>query len=202
MNQLLELFDALEVPEMFKPYVTNVRVNLFEIAWLTREQVNLFRSDFRVVADYFVQLRENRNYIPSQEKLDHIQEVLQLLNVMDEDHLFENAQNEATVWKEVSTMSEWLQRALDESKTIGRVEGKAEGKAEGRTEGKAEGMAEGRIEGRIEGAEQEKVSGIQRAINKLHMTMDAAMDYMDIAIEERPRYAALLWESKTEYQAR
>ena len=32
--------------------------------------------------------------------------------------------------------------------------------------------------------------------------MDAAMDYMDIAIEERPRYAALLWESKTEYQAR
>ena len=56
------LIEALNVPEMFRPYVTDAKINLFEIAWLSREQVNLFQSDFRVVADYFVQMRENRDY--------------------------------------------------------------------------------------------------------------------------------------------
>ena len=38
-NAPLSLIEALEVPEILKPYVTDVKVNLFEIAWLTREQV-------------------------------------------------------------------------------------------------------------------------------------------------------------------
>ena len=50
---------TLDVPEILKPYVTDVKVNLFEIAYLTWEQVNLFRSDFREVARYFVQMRED-----------------------------------------------------------------------------------------------------------------------------------------------
>lgn len=63
------LIEALNVPEIFQPYVTDAKINLFEIAWLSRDQVNLFRSDFRVVADYFVQMRENRDYQPSEETL-------------------------------------------------------------------------------------------------------------------------------------
>ena len=40
-----------------EPYVNDYKINLFQIAYLTYEQVNLFQSDFKVVADYFVQKR-------------------------------------------------------------------------------------------------------------------------------------------------
>ena len=67
----------------------DMKINLFEIAWLTREQVNLFRSDFRIVADYFVQMRETGDYKPEPTPVKHIQEVLQLLSVMNADKRFE-----------------------------------------------------------------------------------------------------------------
>ena len=81
-------------------------------------------------------MRENRDYHPSEEKLAHIQEVLQLLNVMDRDHRFEQKQNEAAENREeAKTMSEWLSRVINESEAKGRAEGLAEGRAEGGIEG-------------------------------------------------------------------
>lgn len=40
--------------DVFSDIVNDYRINLFEIAYLSNEQVNLFKSDFRIVADYFV----------------------------------------------------------------------------------------------------------------------------------------------------
>ena len=54
----------------------------FQIAYLTHEQVELFQSAFKVVADYFVQKQENGDYIPSSQDLTHVQETLQLLSIM------------------------------------------------------------------------------------------------------------------------
>ena len=139
-NAPLSIHEALEIPEELKPYVSDVRVNLFEIAYLSWEQVNLFRSDFREVARYFVQMRENGEYCPSDNELAHIESVLQLLNVMDKDHRFETMINEKTAReKEVRTMSEWLTRVINENQAIGRAEGRAEGLAEGRAEGEMTG---------------------------------------------------------------
>ena len=42
--------------EGLKPFVNDYRVNVFEIPRLTAEQVEQFKSDFRIVADYFVQM--------------------------------------------------------------------------------------------------------------------------------------------------
>ena len=75
----------------FRPFVNDYKVNLFEIAFLSREQVNLFQSDFRIVADYFVQKREKGDYIPKPQEFVHVQETLQLLSVMTGDHRFEDA---------------------------------------------------------------------------------------------------------------
>ena len=81
----------------------------------------MFRSDFRIVADYFVQMRENNDYIPSRETMDHANEVLQLLNVMDRDHRFEIKQNDAAEWEGgKKTMSEWLSRVINESEEKGK----------------------------------------------------------------------------------
>ena len=77
-------------------------------------------------------MRENRDYHPSEEKLAHIQEVFQLLNVMDRDHRFEQKQNEAAEGRgEAKTMSEWLSRVIDESEARGEAKGRAEGGVEG-----------------------------------------------------------------------
>ena len=50
------LFDRVSVAEGLKPFVNDYRVNVFEIPRLTAEQVGQFKSDFRIVADYFVQM--------------------------------------------------------------------------------------------------------------------------------------------------
>ena len=145
-NAPLSVHEALEIPEVLKPYVSDLRVNLFEIAYLSWEQVNLFRSDFREVARYFVQMRENGEYCPSDDELAHIESVLQLLNVMDQDHRFEQVINERNErGKEVRTMSEWLTRVINENQAKGRAEGEASGLKKGRDEGRAEGRAEGSL---------------------------------------------------------
>ena len=48
------------------------------------------------MADYFVQKRENGDYIPSSQDLTHVQETLQLLSIMTNDHRFEDAYNTST----------------------------------------------------------------------------------------------------------
>ena len=53
------LYEAVNVPEVFKPTLANTKINVFEVAWLEEDQVRRFASDFRIVADYFVQKREN-----------------------------------------------------------------------------------------------------------------------------------------------
>ena len=63
---------------------------MYEIAYLDPETVKKFKSDFRIVADYFVQKRMNGEYHPSAEKINHVQVVLQLLRVMANDHRFED----------------------------------------------------------------------------------------------------------------
>ena len=114
------------------------------------EQVNLFRSDFREVARYFVQMRENGEYCPSDDELAHIEFVLQLLNVMDQDHRFEQVINERNErGKEVRTMSEWLTRVINENQEIGLKKGRAEGEASGLKKGRAEGRAEGEMAGAV-----------------------------------------------------
>ena len=93
-DQPTELYDAVQIPEILKPFVSNVRIIVFEIAWLTDEQVDKFKSDFRIVADYFVQKRKNNDYEPTKEKIQHIHALLQLLSVMENDVRFEEILND------------------------------------------------------------------------------------------------------------
>lgn len=71
-----------------KDYVSDYRINIFEIAWLTPEQENGFKSDFKYVADYFVQMRTTGRYIGSTEEVKHVREVMQLLSSLTDDKGF------------------------------------------------------------------------------------------------------------------
>lgn len=124
------LYECLEIPEEIKPYVSDYRINVFEIAYLEEEQVKRFKSDFRFVADYFVQIRKNRDYKPSKETIRHVDELLKLMAVLTEDERFIEAQNQSEGG--VKNMCEVLDRAEERGKAEGRAEGRAEGKAEGK----------------------------------------------------------------------
>lgn len=47
----------------------------------------------KMLADYFVQTRMNEDYIPSQETITHVDEMLKLMSVLTDDSRFEEAQN-------------------------------------------------------------------------------------------------------------
>lgn len=87
----LTILEQTEVPEGLEAYVNDYKVNLFEVAYLSDEQVAMFQSDFRIVADYFVQKRKYNEYTPSQVQMQHVDAVLQLLSIMENDKRFEAA---------------------------------------------------------------------------------------------------------------
>ena len=107
------LFEQMEIPEIFRPYLNDYKINVFEIAYLTDEQVKLFKSDFRIIADYFVQKRKNGTYEPEPHKLRHIQETLQTLTIFSGDHRFEEVYNENMERSDL-TMCEMLERTINE----------------------------------------------------------------------------------------
>ncbi len=92
----LKLKDRLDIPKELDKYVNDYEIHVFEIAFMDQKEVDLFQSDFRVVADYFVQKQENGDYEPKPQDLKHVQETLQLLSIMTNDHRFEDVYNEAS----------------------------------------------------------------------------------------------------------
>lgn len=119
------------------------------------EEVDLFQSDFRVVADFFVQKQKNGNYKSKPQDLKHVQETLQLLSVMTNDHRFEDVYNEASDAQkgEMRNMCE----ILDKIENRGIEKGRAEGRAEGKAEGIAEGIEKGNTEGKSQMADLMKI---------------------------------------------
>ena len=129
----LSLKECLSIPEELQPYVNDYRMNLFQIAFLEQEQVEQFQSDFRVVADYFVQMRKTRDYVPTARELKHVQETLQLLSIMTNDHRFEEVCNEEKGSREggPKNMCEVLDRIENRGIEKGIEEGLKRGKKQG-----------------------------------------------------------------------
>lgn len=102
----LTLSDCMDIPDELEPYFSDYRINVFSIAFLPDEIIKKFTSDFRIIADYFSQVRKNKNYIPSKKTMKHVDALLKLMSVMTGDHRFEDAQREG----EVHTMCEVMDR--------------------------------------------------------------------------------------------
>lgn len=106
-----KLSEYFEIPEILRPYVNDYRINVFDISALTEEQVAQFQSDFRIVADFFVQKQKNKGYAPSAQKIQHVNEILEFMAVMTADQRFEEAQK--TVWKEETNMCNIIDQYID-----------------------------------------------------------------------------------------
>ncbi len=91
--------------------------------------MQLFRSDFKHVADYFVQKRMNNDYKPSTDQLRHVDEMLKLMSVLTDDTRFEEVIQELSGKGGTSMCT-----VLDKVENRGREEGREEGRLEGMTQ--------------------------------------------------------------------
>lgn len=114
-NYPRNLKELMHIPNELDPYVNNYQIHVFEIAWLPEWQIELFQSDFRVVARYFSEKRKNKNYIPHDKTtLKHVDAVLKLLAVMSGDHRYESILANSEPKGMVKTMDEALTKAINE----------------------------------------------------------------------------------------
>ena len=128
------LFECLNIDERIKPYVNDFKINLYEIAYLEREKISLFKSDFRILADYLYQMRINRDYIADKTAICHVEELLSLMSAMTGDNRFEQTISDLK-GKEQVTMCEVLDRIEAKGIEKGIIKGMEKGIEKGRKEG-------------------------------------------------------------------
>ena len=95
-NNPKTLFEVLDIDEDIKPYVNDFKINLF-------------KSDFRILADYLYQMRVNKDYIADETTIEHVEELLTLMSAMTGDNRFEETINDLK-GKEKINMCEVLDR--------------------------------------------------------------------------------------------
>ena len=103
---------------------------MFEIAFLDREKIDLFKSDFRMLADYLYQMRTTNSYKGDESNVKHVDEILMLMSAMSG---FKNVENIIKVAHErkVSNMKGFFELAeekgIEKGIELGRTEGREEG---------------------------------------------------------------------------
>jgi len=127
-NYDVNLKSLFKIPEGMEKYVNDYKVNVFEVAWLSGKELSRFSSDFKIIANFFVNKRKDKNYTPNDTtKIKHLEEVLKMLSVITNDESYEKIlelpPNER---KDVDNMDTALQNLLSQ----GRAEGRAEGTAQ------------------------------------------------------------------------
>ena len=121
------LHDCLNIPEELKPYVNDYKLNLFEIAFLSDEQINRFHSDFRAIADLIAHRRVDPYYRPAHSRdFDHPAEVRELMSVITGDRRY--LEEDLPPERRSKNMDQYLDRIMN----LGREEGTQLGREEER----------------------------------------------------------------------
>ena len=129
-NSRKKIKELMEIPKCLDCYVNDYQMHVFEVAWLTEEQISHFHSDFRVVANFFAQKRKNKDYIPDDPtEIRHVDEVLKLLQVMTGDERYEEIFEKRKGVRSMCDVAERLEKmGIAKGIEIGRSEGEMEGK--------------------------------------------------------------------------
>ena len=160
----LSLYDVLEISDDLKPFVSDYKINLIDVPRLTRKQVEKFTSDFQIIADYFVQLNENKGYVPKDITIRHTDSFLKLMSVLTQDDKYVEMSKEISYDKEGVNMCE----VLDKVEARGEARGKAIG------------------------ALNKTVEILRVIIAKNSWSKEQAMEFIGIPRSEFAKYAALL----------
>ena len=114
------LYDCFEIPEKLKPFVNDYKINVFNIAFLSPKTIAMFKSDFKIIAEYFRAKRLNQKYKGSKEKLKHANETLKMFSALTGDDSFEKVYNEGNSKKGGITMCDVVERIRNDGRTEGQ----------------------------------------------------------------------------------
>ena len=140
----------LEITSELEPFVNDYKAHIFELAWLTDEQINSFQSDFRIVAEYLRALRTGEAEDWTRQKLRYVSEIIDLFRVISDDEIFDTMADfieETQTEKGGVNVCEFIQRMKNEGIALGEKRGFTLGRNEGFTLGRNEGFTLGRNEG-------------------------------------------------------
>lgn len=132
-NSAKSLKELLELPEEFQEVFSDYHINLIDVPRLSKEERDKLTSDFRVVADFFVN-KDQEDYVPDDKPLDHPEAVCDLIQVFTGD-------DRAVQFTEDMIASARKERGeVRMCDLFDRLEakGEARGEARGEVKGKAE----------------------------------------------------------------
>jgi len=118
-----------EITEILKKYIQDYKINVFDIPRLSMGEVRKFKSDFRVVAEYFVNVYNNPTYVADEVVIAHVDEFLKLMKALTGDNRYNEIALSLT--KSEKEVGLTMCKVLDFREARGRAEGRAEGIAEG-----------------------------------------------------------------------
>ena len=134
------LHKRLNLDSELKHYVSDYSINLIDLKKLSEDDINKFKKDFKLIADYMVKGSKHK---ADRIDLNHPEEVSELiLRLTGEELPFEVECEEGG-----NNMEKFFEPMFERAEARGRAEGRAEGEARGRAEGEARGRAEGKTEG-------------------------------------------------------
>ena len=138
------LYKRLNLDSELKHYVSDYSINLIDLKKLGEDDINKFKKDFKLIADYMVKGSKHK---ADRIDLNHPEEVSELiLRLTGEELPFEVECEEGG-----KNMEKFFEPMFERAEARGRAEGEARGRAEGEARGRAEGEARGRAEGKTEG---------------------------------------------------
>lgn len=179
-NYPTTLLEILNVHNEIKSYVNDFKINLFEIAYLDRVKIDLFKSDFKILADYLYQMRTKRDYTADKTTIEHVEELLYLMSAMTGDNRFEETINELK-GKENVNMCEVLDRVEARGVERGRLEGIEKGRLEGIEKGRIEGIKKGKLEGAVTtlaSLVKDGILSIEDAAKRANMSVEVFKKYI------------------------
>ena len=135
----------MEIPVHLDKFVNDYQMHVFEVAWLTEEQISHFHSDFRIVANFFANKRKNKDYIPDDPtEIKYVDEVLKLLQVMTGDKRYKEIFSKKK--EGVRSMCDVAERL----EKMGWEKGIQQGMEQGIERGMEQGMKQGIQQGNIQ----------------------------------------------------
>lgn len=119
-----KLHDCFKIPDELKPFVSDYKINVFDIAWLSDETIDMFKSDFKFVAKYFQTKRKNKKYRPTNDEIVHVDSLLKMFTALTGDNYFETVYNDSNLKNKKGgvTMCDIVQGFVNEGKEIRTAE--------------------------------------------------------------------------------
>lgn len=136
-DQPRTLYECMNIQENLKPFVSDYKINVVEVAFLD-DKLDNFHSDFRIIAEYFVNKRRNIEYTPSAQEIQHVDEFLKLLQALTGDDRYFDVLNllQKEAKKEGVNMCEILDKVENRGIAIGEIRGEIRGEKRGEKRGR------------------------------------------------------------------